>query len=157
MPSEKVTKTSHRGPPPTCTLLLSYPTMLALRTATRYTWRRPRNIGQVRLFTNTQGYDAIVLNASSDSGRLSLAESQLISQSTRSAILEQLSVSNFKKAGDVRVLYNVGGVKQVAVVNLGDRKQLNQGDNLEGKRLDAARTAVSFATLLLSYDGDHVR
>jgi aminopeptidase len=109
------------------------------------------------LFTNTQGYDAIVLNASSDSGRLSLAESQLISQSTRSAILEQLSVSNFKKAGDVRVLYNVGGVKQVAVVNLGDRKQLNQGDNLEGKRLDAARTAVSFATLLLSYDGDHVR
>jgi len=123
--------------------------MLALRTATRYTWRRPRNIGQVRLFTNTQGYDAIVLNASSDSGRLSLAESQLISQSTRSTILEQLSVSNFKKPGDVRVLYNVGGVKQVAVVNLGDRKQLNQGDNLEGKRLDAARTAAAIGVKAL--------
>jgi aminopeptidase len=115
--------------------------MLALRTATRSTWRS-RNVGQVRLFTNKQGYDSLVLNAFTDTGSLTLPESAYISQATRTSILEQLKLSNFKKAGDVRVLYNVGGVKQVAVVNLGDRKSLTQGDNLEGKRLDAARTAV---------------
>jgi aminopeptidase len=115
--------------------------MLALRTATRSTWRS-RNVGQVRLFTNKQGYDSLVLNAFTDAGSLTLPESAYISQATRTSILEQLKLSNFKKAGDVRVLYNVGGVKQVAVVNLGDRKSLTQGDNLEGKRLDAARTAV---------------
>jgi aminopeptidase len=96
----------------------------------------------VRLFTNKQGYDSIVLNAFTDAGSLTLPESAYISQATRTSILEQLKLSNFKKAGDVRVLYNIGGVKQVAVVNLGDRKSLTQGDNLEGKRLDAARTAV---------------
>jgi aminopeptidase len=115
--------------------------MLALRTATRSTWRS-RNVGQVRLFNNKQGYDSLVLNAFTDTGSLALPESAYISQATRTSILEQLKLSNFKKAGDVRVLYNVGGVKQVAVVNLGDRKSLTQGDNLEGKRLDAARTAV---------------
>jgi len=122
--------------------------MLALRTATRSAWRS-RNVGQVRLFTNQQGYDAIVLNAYSESGRIALPESAHISQSTRNSILEQLKLSNFKKADDVRVLYNVGGVKQVAVVSLGDRKQLTQGDNLEGKRLDAARTASAIGVKAL--------
>jgi aminopeptidase len=115
--------------------------MLALRTATRYA-RRTRYVGQVRLFTNKNNYDAVVLDAYSDNGRLALSQSSHISNATRTSILEQLKHSNFKNAGDVRVLYNVGGVKQIAIVNLGEIKQLTQGDNVAGKRLEAARNAV---------------
>ncbi|KAI9311235.1 cytosol aminopeptidase family, catalytic domain-containing protein [Dichotomocladium elegans] len=75
----------------------------------------------VRSFTNAQGYDALVLGAYTD--ELALATTSGISQSTRNNILEQLSVSNFSKPGDVRLLYNVGGVKQVAIVSLGSKKE----------------------------------
>lgn len=131
-------------------LLHSLIHMLALRTATRYA-RRTRSVGQLRLFSNKHNYDAVVLDAYSDNGRLALSQSSHISNATRSSILEQLQHSNFKTAGDVRVLYNVGGVKQVAVVNLGELKQLTQGDNVAGKRLEAARTAVCIDNMRALY------
>ncbi|CAM0142756.1 hypothetical protein VKS41_002684 [Umbelopsis sp. WA50703] len=126
--------------------------MLALRTATRYA-RRTRYVGQVRLFTNKNNYDAVVLDAYSDNGRLALSQSSHISNATRTSILEQLKHSNFKNAGDVRVLYNVGGVKQIAIVNLGEIKQLTQGDNVAGKRLEAARNAAATGVKALLNQG----
>lgn len=91
-----------------------------------------------RLFTNTQNYDALVLNAyTSKEGQVSLAASKDISQKTKSLIEEQLKVSNFKKAGDVRTLYNVGGMKQVAIVSLGEQSVAQKDEQ------EAARRAVS--------------
>ncbi|KAI9485018.1 cytosol aminopeptidase family, catalytic domain-containing protein [Zychaea mexicana] len=88
----------------------------------------------LRHFTNQQNYDAIVLGAYTD--ELALANtSDHISQSTRNSILEQLSASNFSKADDLRMLYNVGGISQVAVVSLGDKKSnQNQAAVLETAR-----------------------
>ncbi|KAI7862489.1 hypothetical protein BDF14DRAFT_1854591 [Spinellus fusiger] len=88
---------------------------LLSRTAT------PRVYG-VRHFTNPQQYDALVLNAYTDSQGITLPATHGISTATRTALLESLSASQFKKKGDVRLLYNVGGVKQVAVVGLGKPK-----------------------------------
>ena len=46
-------------------------------------------------------------------------------------------MSNFKKAGDVRTLYNVGGMKQVAIVSLGEQSVAQKDEQ------EAARRAVS--------------
>ncbi|KAI8390887.1 cytosol aminopeptidase family, catalytic domain-containing protein [Radiomyces spectabilis] len=94
---------------------------------------------QTRLFTNTQQYDAIVLGAYTDGPKVALAASEGITSATRQTILDQLAVANFKKAGDVRVLYNVGGVKQVAVVSLGKSLPADQ----EAKAMESARTAAA--------------
>lgn len=93
-----------------------------------------------RLFTNTKNYDALVLNAyTSKGGQVSLTASKDISQKTKHLIEEQLKVSNFKKAGDVRTLYNVGGMKQVAIVSLGEQSVAQKDEQ------EAARRAVSIA------------
>ncbi|KAI7902628.1 cytosol aminopeptidase family, catalytic domain-containing protein [Cokeromyces recurvatus] len=86
-----------------------------------------------RFFTNTQGYDALVLGAyTSKDGIARLTATQDISQQTKHLIEDQLKLSNFKKAGDVRTLYNVGGIKQVAVVSVGS--QTNTRDEKEAAR-----------------------
>lgn len=90
-----------------------------------------------RLFTNASNYDAIVLGSYTDAEQISFSASRDITSSTRQTLVEQLAASGFKKEGDVRVLYNVGGVKQVAVVSLG--KQAKD----EASQLEQARKAVS--------------
>jgi aminopeptidase len=93
-----------------------------------------------RLFTNTQGYDALVLGAytGTENGSIRLTAQKDISQKTRQLIEDQLQLSNFRKAGDVRTLYNVGGIKQVAVVSLGPQ------DNVKDNEQEAARRAVKY-------------
>lgn len=92
---------------------------------------------QVRHFSNPQGYDALVLGTYSD---LQLAATQGISSSTRNQILEQLSASNLTKKDDVRLLYNVGGIKQLAVVSLGEKPTDNTSQDTA---LETARRSVS--------------
>lgn len=73
-----------------------------------------------RFFTNTQNYDSLVLGAyTGDSVRLTASKD--ISSKTKQLIQDQLELSHFKKAGDVRTLYNIGGINQVAVVSLGSQ------------------------------------
>lgn len=92
---------------------------------------------QVRHFSNPQGYDALVLGTYSD---LQLTATQGISSSTRNQILEQLSVANLTKKDDVRLLYNVGGIKQLAVVSLGEKPT---GNTSQDTALETARRSVS--------------
>lgn len=91
-----------------------------------------------RLFTNIQNYDALVLNAFTNKGKISLTANKDISPQVKQVIEEQLNVSNFKKAGDVRTLYNIGGMKQVAIVSIGDQ------ETVEKDKQEAARRAVSY-------------
>lgn len=115
--------------------------MLLLQRPAVALYRSSRLLPRVslRAFTNKQGYDALVLGAYTN-GDLALAASTDITSSTRSHILDQLACTKFKKPGDVCLLYNVGGVKQVAVVSLGDK-------NLQLKQpvlLDSVRKAVKY-------------
>ena len=95
-----------------------------------------------RLFTNASNYDALVLGSYTDAEQITFSATRDITSNTRQTLVEQLAASGFKKEGDVRVLYNVGGVKQVAVVSLG-----KQGKD-EATQLEQARKAVS----LVSYN-----
>ncbi|KAI8140062.1 cytosol aminopeptidase family, catalytic domain-containing protein [Fennellomyces sp. T-0311] len=98
-----------------------------------------------RQFTNHHGYDALVLGAYTNDVALSNT-SDHISHSTRNSIVEQLSVSNFTKAGDVRLLYNVGGMKQVAVVSLGKKSEAKTD---QATTLETARRAVALGVQAL--------
>ncbi|KAI8382391.1 cytosol aminopeptidase family, catalytic domain-containing protein [Blakeslea trispora] len=88
-----------------------------------------------RSFHNTQGYDSIVLGAY-NGDTIRLTANKHISHNTKQLIEEQLKASHFKKAGDIRTLYNVGGVKQVAIVGLG--KEADIKDKQEAARKAAA-------------------
>ncbi|KAG0166800.1 bleomycin hydrolase [Apophysomyces sp. BC1034] len=97
------------------------------------------HVSQIRLFTNSQQYDALVLGAYTDaSSPITLSAAQDISAETRHKVLEQLAASNFKKAGDTRLLYNIGGVKQVAVVSLGKQSVVAANGAAESARTAAA-------------------
>lgn len=112
--------------------------MLSFRTTTTLGKQvKQRFVVTKRLFTNIQSYDALVLNAYTNEGKVSLAANKDISQKTKNIIEEQLKVSNFKKAGDVRTLYNIGGMKQVAIVSLGKQSAVQKDEQ------EAARRAVS--------------
>ncbi|KAI8638931.1 cytosol aminopeptidase family, catalytic domain-containing protein [Parasitella parasitica] len=100
-----------------------------------------------RPFSNAQNYDALVLNAYTNKGKVSLAANKDISQKTKQLIEEQLQVSNFKKAGDVRTLYNVGGVKQVAVVSVGKESAVQKDEQ------EAARRATALGLQALKPQG----
>lgn len=94
-----------------------------------------------RFFSNKQGFDSLVLGAhTSDKPALT---TQQVSSKTRDLLQSQLALSKFKKAGDVRLFYNVGGVKQVAVVSLGDKSNKNPHEEQESVRM-----AVMFQPLL---------
>lgn len=114
---------------------------LLLRHASLSTTRRVAATAtrQVRHFTNPHGYDALVLGAYNNSD-LHLTATQGISDSTRNQILEQLSTSNFTKKDDVRLLYNIGGIKQLAVVSLGDKPKSSMSQDVA---LETARRSVS--------------
>ena len=101
----------------------------------------PLRRSSVRYFTNPQGYDGIVLGAYTD-GEITLANTSThhIQSSTRNKILGQLKRSNFKKVGDVRLLYGVGDVDQVAVVSLGNKHEATQD---RASIMETARSAVS--------------
>ena len=103
--------------------------------------RRPNTIPtfQRRFFSNVEKYDALVLGAYTDAEKIAFSATQDISSATQKVLLEQLAASSFKKAGDVRTLYNIGGVKQVAVVSLGKKKDTDKG---EAQQLASARMAV---------------
>ncbi|KAF7721337.1 hypothetical protein EC973_004855 [Apophysomyces ossiformis] len=108
-------------------------------TATSRTVGRRSRFSQIRLFTNTQQYDALVLGAYTDgSAPIALSASRDISAETRQKVIDQLAVSNFRKAGDVRLLYNVGGIKQVAVVSLGKQAAIGTKGEAEAARSAAA-------------------
>jgi hypothetical protein len=64
-------------------------------------------------------------------------------------IQSQLALSNFKKAGDIRLFYNVGGVKQVAVVALGDKKKTQKHEEQESVRL--AVKYISFTYKIVDF------
>lgn len=97
----------------------------------------------VRHFSNPQKYDGLVLGAYTDHAKVTLAGTRGVSDATQSSLLQQLEVSHFKKAGDVRVLYNLGGVAQVAVVSLGEEPKSPS----EAVRLETARRAVESIVL----------
>lgn len=85
-----------------------------------------------RLFSNKQGFDSLVIGAYTETPQLT---TQRVSSETRNLIQSQLALSNFKKAGDIRLFYKVGGVKQVAVVALGDKKKTQKHEEQESVRL----------------------
>lgn len=84
-----------------------------------------------RLFSNTRGFDSLVIGAYTDTCQLTTH----VSNETRNVIQSKLASSNFKKPGDVRVFYDIGGVKQVAVVSLGQNKSSNINEEQESVRL----------------------
>ncbi|KAG1078876.1 hypothetical protein G6F42_024040 [Rhizopus arrhizus] len=91
-----------------------------------------------RFFSNKQGFDSLVLGAyASEKPTLT---TQQVSSKTRDLLQSQLALSKFKKAGDVRLFYNVGGIKQVAVVSLGDKSN-NKSPHQEQ---ESVRMAVMF-------------
>jgi aminopeptidase len=85
-----------------------------------------------RLFSNKQGFDSLVIGAYTETPQLTTHN---VSNETRNLIQSQLALSKFKKAGDIRVFYNVGGIKQVAVVALGDKKSTNEHLEQESVRV----------------------
>ncbi|KAI9315852.1 cytosol aminopeptidase family, catalytic domain-containing protein [Dichotomocladium elegans] len=89
-----------------------------------------------RFISNAQGYDAVVLKAYTDANQISLSAPHVLSADTRRSILDQLTASGFKNEGDLRILYNVGSVKQVAVVSVG--KKDTTSDAMEQARKAAA-------------------
>ncbi|KAI9012489.1 hypothetical protein CLU79DRAFT_770196 [Phycomyces nitens] len=118
------------------------------RTITRPLLRNHARVGLVRNFTNTKQYDGIVLNAYTDAGSITLPSTNAISATTRANILDQLAASRFSKQGDIRILYNIGGVKQVAVVGLGKKSGEDQA-----KVQDAVRTAAATGVRALQNQG----
>jgi aminopeptidase len=106
--------------------MLSPLTHTAFRNAIRANTRR--------FFSNKQGFDSLVIGAYTSKSQ-PLLTTQQVSNETRKRIQSQLALSQFKKAGDVRVFYNVGGVKQVAVVSLGDKEVKNQHEEQESVRM----------------------
>lgn len=87
-----------------------------------------------RFFSNIQGFDSLVVGAYAS--ETPVLTTKQVSAKTRELIQSQLALSNFKKPGDVRVFYNVGGIKQVAVVSLGDKKKLKtDNDEQESVRM----------------------
>ncbi|ORY93196.1 cytosol aminopeptidase family, catalytic domain-domain-containing protein [Syncephalastrum racemosum] len=115
----------------------------------RHCVRTQLNRAYVRHFSNPQKYDGLVLGAYTDHSKVTLAGTRGVSDATQSSLLQQLEVSNFKKAGDVRVLYNLGGVQQVAVVSLGEQPKSPS----EAVQLEAARRATSLGIHALKKQG----
>jgi aminopeptidase len=86
-----------------------------------------------RFFTNKAGYDSLVLGAFSDGANVKLTANKDISTSTRNLIQDQLKLSNFGKADNVRVFYNVGGIERVAVVSLAQEAARRAVSNMDGR------------------------
>ena len=100
-----------------------------------------------RLFSNTQGYDGLVLGAFTEkNGAATLTAHKEISQKTHQLLQEQLKASKFDKAGLVRTFYNVGGVKQVAIVSLGEKDKVKDMQ-------EAARKATALGLHTLKAQG----
>ncbi|KAI8878054.1 hypothetical protein K501DRAFT_229195 [Backusella circina FSU 941] len=106
--------------------------------------RQTQYLGK-RLFTNKAGYDSLVLSAFTDGTNVKLTAAKDISTSTRNLIQDQLKLSNFGKADNVRVFYNIGGIERVAVVSLG--KDIGQDTQ------EAARRATALGLRALSTQG----
>lgn len=75
-----------------------------------------------RLFSTAKRFDAVIVGASVQNKKPTI-ETLDISQETRQLIEHQLSASNFKKKDDVRVLYDIKGLKQVAIVGIEQEKK----------------------------------
>lgn len=101
-----------------------------------------------RFFSNQQGFDSLVIGAYTETSQLTTSR---VSNETRELIQSQLALSNFKKPGDVRLFYNVGGVKQVAVVALGDKKSQKPHEEKESVRL-AVSTFFALVVFLAHTD-----
>jgi aminopeptidase len=86
-----------------------------------------------RFFSNKQGFDSLVLGAYAS--EKPILTTQQVSNKTRDLLQSQLALSKFKKAGDVRLFYNVGGIDQVAVVSLGDKSNNNSHKEQENVRM----------------------
>lgn len=86
-----------------------------------------------RFFSNKQGFDSLVLGAYAS--EKPILTTQQVSNKTRDLLQSQLALSKFKKAGDVRLFYNIGGIKQVAVVSLGDKSNNNPHKEQESVRM----------------------
>ncbi|KAI8060706.1 cytosol aminopeptidase family, catalytic domain-containing protein [Gongronella butleri] len=112
---------------------------------TRRLVARPSSMGVRRWFSNAHQYEAVVLGAYTNSdGRVVFPSAADISPQTQSALADQLAASHFKKAGDLRMLYNIGGVKQVAVVSLGPQGKPQKDPVLErASTMEKARSAIA--------------
>ncbi|KAG1180649.1 hypothetical protein G6F70_002468 [Rhizopus microsporus] len=75
-----------------------------------------------RLFSTAKRFDAVIVGASVQNKKPTI-ETLDISQETRQLIEHQLLASNFKKKDDVRVLYDIKGLKQVAIVGIEQEKK----------------------------------
>ncbi|KAG0739352.1 hypothetical protein G6F57_011879 [Rhizopus arrhizus] len=73
-------------------------------------------------FFSTNGFDAVVVGASVCNNQPKL-QTLDISTETQQLVESQLAFSAFKKADDVRVLYDIKGMKQVAVVCVDEAKK----------------------------------
>ncbi|RUS15966.1 hypothetical protein BC937DRAFT_91751 [Endogone sp. FLAS-F59071] len=121
---------------------------------------RPTSALLCRHFINPPTFDAIVLHAYAEQDAaptknhagIELSAAADLTPATRADILDQLAASGAKaKLGEVRVLYNIGGMKQVAIVGVGKkeelegakaRKELTEAE-LEGRILERARVSMS--------------
>ncbi|KAG1161086.1 hypothetical protein G6F37_003393 [Rhizopus arrhizus] len=107
----------------------------------RSSFHKPK-LNIARFFSNKQGFDSLVLGAYSEpSCQLT---TQHISNTTKKLLEDQLKSSNFKKANDTRIFYNVGGVNQVAIVSLGKKRQNEQ---------DSVRMATALGIQALQKQG----
>ncbi|KAI8972109.1 cytosol aminopeptidase family, catalytic domain-containing protein [Pilobolus umbonatus] len=98
-----------------------------------------------RLFSNTKQFDSLILGAyTGDKPTLTAVND--ISKETRQLIEQQLVASNLKKANEVRVMYNIGGIQQVAVVSLGKKADIRD-------EKEAARKATSLGLQVLRSQG----
>ncbi|ORX53059.1 hypothetical protein DM01DRAFT_1336243 [Hesseltinella vesiculosa] len=105
----------------------------------------PRSAITKRWFSNAKQFDALVIGAYTDGKKVVFPASKDMTSQTQSSIAEQLVASHFKKPGDCRLLYNVGGVKQVAVVSLGPEQSNIISDPVrqQAKTLERARNAIA--------------
>lgn len=117
-----------------------------VRSASSWGPQQPQHYMNRRLFSNAQRYDALVLGAHTENGAIRLTASKDISSKILSAMEEQLRASEFKKVDQVRTLYNLGGMKQVAIVSLGEKSKMKDPQ-------EAARRATALGLHTLKPQG----
>ncbi|KAI9476353.1 MAG: cytosol aminopeptidase family, catalytic domain-containing protein [Benjaminiella poitrasii] len=101
-----------------------------------------------RFFSNKQGFDSLVIG-SYTTETTPLLTTEQVTNKTRETIQNQLALSNFKKAGDIRLFYNVGGIQQVAVVSLGEKSS----KRTEHEEQESVRMATAIGIQALQKQG----
>ncbi|KAI9249298.1 cytosol aminopeptidase family, catalytic domain-containing protein [Sporodiniella umbellata] len=76
-------------------------------------------------YFSTRGFDAVIVGSSVRDNQAKSTMLDLAAEAQQT-VESQLKASGFKKADDVRVLYNVQGINQVAVVGIDEKKEAKE-------------------------------